>query len=445
MGVDIQPYAFAKSFETAIIYHLINSYRFWELIGKELEADAFSKGTPRLIVQAILAMGKENGCGPSSSSLVLQRISRWSREGKVTREQLLSADAFLGDIEADDNIPDLDGVVTELVPIIRDRMNRDAIRLAITQASRKEGMGDVIGALQSALVLGEAEDSPEADFSTDLERVIKSISDRDCLSTGIPELDSALGGGASKKSLNVVMSGTGGGKSMALCHFACAAMRAGKNVLIATLEVETAKWMLRMAANLSGIPSEEISDHSRLDEAMSLIRSMVLGECAIKYFTPRVTMVQEIVSWVKRHEKRAKWIADLYIIDYADLLGFPNIFKGYYEGMGEVYAKLRDEFSFKRDAWLWTASQSRRKRNDQDKQGIEDGADSQNKVRISDVWVVVELSDDQETVDFRIAKNRDRGRQEVCELPTELWCARLTPVVEEGEVRVHEEGNGALF
>ena len=57
-------------------------------------------------------------------------------------------------------------------------------------------------------------------------------------------------GGLPKKSLNIILAGTGVGKSLAMCHFAATNMMHGKNVLYITMEMAEERIAERIDANL---------------------------------------------------------------------------------------------------------------------------------------------------------------------------------------------------
>ena len=65
-------------------------------------------------------------------------------------------------------------------------------------------------------------------------------------------------GGLSKKTLNVVLAGTGVGKSLFMCHCAAANMTQGQNVLYITLEMAEERIAERIDANLLDVTVDEL-------------------------------------------------------------------------------------------------------------------------------------------------------------------------------------------
>ena len=80
----------------------------------------------------------------------------------------------------------------------------------------------------------------------------------------IDYLNKITRGGIPRKTLNVILAGTGVGKTLMMCHFAAANLMAGKNVLYITLEMAEERIAERIDANLMNIPLNDL-------ETLSLI------------------------------------------------------------------------------------------------------------------------------------------------------------------------------
>ena len=66
-------------------------------------------------------------------------------------------------------------------------------------------------------------------------------------------------GGLPNKTLNIVMAGTGVGKSLFMCHCAASNMLEGKNVLYVTMEMAEERIAERIDANLLDVTMEELT------------------------------------------------------------------------------------------------------------------------------------------------------------------------------------------
>ena len=70
-------------------------------------------------------------------------------------------------------------------------------------------------------------------------------------------------GGLPNKTLNILLAGTGVGKSMFMCHHASSCLLMGKNVLYLTLEMSEEKIAERIDANTLNIPIKDIPSLSK--------------------------------------------------------------------------------------------------------------------------------------------------------------------------------------
>ena len=87
---------------------------------------------------------------------------------------------------------------------------------------------------------------------------------RNPLSTGWELIDGITKGGLGKGELGVVIAPTGAGKSMALVHLGAEALKAGKNVVHYSLELQDKVVALRYDSCISGIPLSETKDQKEL-------------------------------------------------------------------------------------------------------------------------------------------------------------------------------------
>jgi len=91
-------------------------------------------------------------------------------------------------------------------------------------------------------------------------------------------------GGLSKKTLNVVLAGTGVGKSLFMCHVAASTLMQGKNVLYITMEMAEERIAERIDANLMNIGMDELKiiDKDLYSSRFSKVSKKTQGKLIIK-------------------------------------------------------------------------------------------------------------------------------------------------------------------
>jgi hypothetical protein len=431
MGTKVDLYKLSRSFERAVLHHLVFTQSFWSRVGQAIEADAFSGDLERLVGSAACVIGQETGAAPGSGTVVVQRLCRWMDQGRLNNEQVLDCEDLVAELEDLDPVPDVDMVVAEFLPIVKERRNREALHLGMKRLARREGFEDVIEHMKATERLGVRKVVSGIDIGPDTLKTIQRVSRTNRLPTGVPELDQELGGGVRSETISIVMGDSGDGKSMFLTHVAGSAVVRGVNTLVATLELDDVQWTHRLLANLTGVPIDAIEDRSMEAECEERLAELQLGRCRVEQFTAGATKVDDILQWANEVEQREGWGAELLVVDYADLLGHSKSRE--YEGMREVYGGLRAGWAVERHGWVWSGCQARRRQKSSDKAGRGDAADSQHKIRVSDVWVILNANDDATEIEYDIAKHRGGKRGGRITLPTELECARICPIITEVE------------
>lgn len=450
---DAKPYDLLPEFERALVTLLCSSPDFYKTIGEELEIECLALGPAQLALKAARQIYAETGAGPNGLVILAQRLARWKRDGRVTYEEIGEVmDLF--DMAEDRGLPPVEAALKEISPILKARLRDRAIRSGIEALGKEGDMAKVIRTLQKSERIGEITHATGVNIApADLGAAfgeIERVRHLERLPTGIDELDIALDGGAERGSLFVIVGQPGDGKSMILIQAAAHAYLEGLHVAYATLELNRARTLGRLIANLSGIPTNAVLD-GKMDQARQVVEQVSAGEAGsitVEYFTPGGTTVDDIREWVERMEAARGRKMDLIVVDYADKLSAPkDKQQGDYHDMREVFESFRIWME-STQRWGWTASQAKRKDKRQQQLDINDGADSQHKARVADGFITINLEPDGTKVSFFIAKNRNgTSRLTIGPLPTDFPRARIAPVnrAYESRSRTTDDGSDDLL
>jgi archaellum biogenesis ATPase FlaH len=140
-------------------------------------------------------------------------------------------------------------------------------------------------------------------------------------------LNTITGGGVPRKSLNIILAGTGVGKSLAMCHFAADALSQGRNVLYITLEMAEEKIAERIDANLFDVEIQDIkslSKESFINKA-HIINQKTHGKLIIKEYPTAVAHVGHFRSLLAELKMKKKFTPDVIYIDYLNICGSSRI------------------------------------------------------------------------------------------------------------------------
>lgn len=427
-----EPYNLDPSFERAVCGLICRSPKFYGRIGYALDASALSGDAARLVVEAAQAIAREIGHGPEDGVLVAQRLRRWMHEGRVSYEQIVEVVDLL-DAADDTPVPE-DSVVAELAPILKRRLEAEAVRDAMSEYSKRGDLDRVVEKITAAKRVGVMDTSTGTVLSARASfEEIRRLRYVDRLSFGVMELDMKTDGGLWRGAIGVAIAGYGGGKSMFLAQLACAGFLQHYHVGFLTLELATGLQLARIKSNLVGIPTNLIISGQMELEAMERMEELVVdrqcrGDLAVKYMAGGVATVSDVRDWIKAREDEAGRAMDLLVVDYADKITSPKD-KSTYDAMKSVYQGLAN-IAAEGKRWVWTASQATRGNRQRKRVTGDDIADSINKMRVVDMGISVNLQDDQSQVEFMVTKNRlGKGGETIGPLPVELECGRIAPVV----------------
>ena len=137
----------------------------------------------------------------------------------------------------------------------------------------------------------------------------------------IDMLNKITKGGLSKKTLNVILAGTGVGKSLAMCHFAAANLMDNKNVLYITMEMAEERIAERVDANLLNLSMDELKtiDKPIFDSRVDKVRNKSQGRLIIKEYPTAGAHAGHFRALLEELKMKQEFIPDIIYIDYLNI------------------------------------------------------------------------------------------------------------------------------
>jgi replicative DNA helicase len=131
------------------------------------------------------------------------------------------------------------------------------------------------------------------------------------------------GGGLPNKTLNVILAGTGVGKTLAMCHMAAANIKDGKNVLYITLEMSEERISERIDANLLNVPLDQIKDMSKkmFSTRVNDIQSKANGKLVVKEYPTASAHSGNFRYLMNELVLKKNFTPDIVYIDYLNICG----------------------------------------------------------------------------------------------------------------------------
>mgnify|MGYP003117708828 FL=1 len=128
-------------------------------------------------------------------------------------------------------------------------------------------------------------------------------------------------GGTPQKTLNIIMAGTGVGKSLFLCHHAAACLAQNQNVLYITCEMAEERIAERIDANLFDLPIDEVRSLSKqlYENKVESISKHVKGKLIIKEYPTASASVVHFRNLLDELWLKKKFKPDIIFIDYLNI------------------------------------------------------------------------------------------------------------------------------
>lgn len=128
-------------------------------------------------------------------------------------------------------------------------------------------------------------------------------------------------GGLSRKTLSIILAGTGVGKSLFMCHCAAANLSAGLNVLYITMEMAEERIAERIDANLMNVTMDELKELPKdsFDRKVDKLKGRTSGKLIIKEYPTACAGSANFRHLLNELKIKKKFVPDIIYIDYLNI------------------------------------------------------------------------------------------------------------------------------
>jgi archaellum biogenesis ATPase FlaH len=390
---------FGHEFQSKCIASLISNQLFVERILDILTPDYFENDANRWIVQQVMDYFlKYKSCPTLQVFIIKTNEIKSDILNAAVVEQLKNV--YTNHIQS----PDLKFISEQFLEFCKNQKMKNAI-ISSTDFLKLGEYDQIRRVVDDALKAG-MERNLGHEYLIDIEKRMSEMC-RDTVKTNWEVIDQLLDGGLARGELGFVVAPAGSGKSWLLTRLGAEAMRAGKNVVHITLELNENYVGLRYDSCFTGINFQDIRKNI---EVVKKKIEEVPGKLFIKYFPIKTIASHTIKMHVERIQMLTNTKIDLIVVDYADLLRPATADKNAnsYSEAGSVYEELR-AVAGELQVPVWSASQSHRGAHEEDIIQAQNVADSYRKIMTGDF--VISLSRKMEdkqvsTARIHVIKNR---------------------------------------
>jgi replicative DNA helicase len=204
--------------------------------------------------------------------------------------------------------------------------------------------------------------------------------------------------GVPRKTLNVVMGGVGGGKSLTLCHFSSSYLTMGKNVLYITLELAEEEVAKRIDANLMNITFDDLMALPKdlYDKKIANLKQKTNGKLIIKEYATATASTIHFRSLLNELNLKKGFVPDVIMVDYLNICASSRIKPGngvnsytYVKAIAEELRGLAVEFNVP----IWSATQLTRSGYTSTDPGMEDTSESFGLPATADFFVALVVTE----------------------------------------------------
>jgi KaiC/GvpD/RAD55 family RecA-like ATPase len=139
--------------------------------------------------------------------------------------------------------------------------------------------------------------------------------------------DKITKGGLPRKTLNVLMSGPAGGKSLFMCHFASHFLTQGKNVLYITLELAEEEISKRIDANLLNVSFDDlmVMPKDLYTKKLDSLSKKTNGKLIVKEYPTSSASVIHFKSLLNELRLKKSFVPDVIFVDYLGICASARI------------------------------------------------------------------------------------------------------------------------
>jgi archaellum biogenesis ATPase FlaH len=188
----------------------------------------------------------------------------------------------------------------------------------------------------------------------------------DKIAFDVEMLNTITNGGVGRKTLNLLMAGTGVGKSLVMCHFASSYLSQGLNVLYITMEMAEERIAERIDANLLDTRIDQLKNlsESSFSSKIGDLAKKTRGKLLIKEYPTASAHAGHFRALINELALKKNFKADVIFIDYLNICASSRI-KGLSGGVNtyslvKAIAEELRGLAVENNVPIWTATQVNR-------------------------------------------------------------------------------------
>ena len=402
-----------KSIEFVVLENLIHNDEYSRRVIPFLKSDYFHSKQEKVLFESIRDFVLQYNSLPTKEAISINL----DKNKSITEDEYKGISDILDSLEKKETLPDQKWLLKETENFCKDKAVYNAIMESIhiidgKSASKTENaiphiLSDALSvSFDTHIGHDYIEDSDERfEFYHRVEQKVPF--DLDFLNT-------ITGGGTTPKTLNIIMAGTGVGKSLFMCHHAASCLSQNLNVLYITCEMAEERIAERIDANLMDITMDDLKDLPKqiYDSKLNTKTAGITGKLIIKEYPTATANANHFRILLDELAMKKKFKPDIIFIDYLNICASARLKSGgnintyqYVKSIAEELRGLAVEYNVP----LWSATQTNRAGFSSTDVSLEDTSESFGLPATADFMIALiatEELDEQNQVLVKQLKNR---------------------------------------
>ena len=389
--------------EKQILAGLINDEQYTRQVIPFLKEHYFTQLGQRLLFKIIIQYFERYNALPKREALSIE-IEQASGVDEKTVKSALDIVTELPNADVDE------WLIDQTETFCQDKAIYNAIMSGIEIIEKSpDNKGQLPGLLQEALQVS-FDNSVGHDFIDDADSRYEFYHQ---VETRVPfdleMMNKITKDGLPTKTLNIILAGTGVGKSLFMCHCAAANMTEGKNVLYITMEMAEERIAERIDANLLDVTMEELNvlPKSAYDKKMDRLKKRCTGKLVIKEYPTASANANHFRHLIQELRTKKNFKPDVIYIDYLNICTSFRIRGGANAGSYAIVKAIAEELrglAVECNVPIISATQTNRQGFSSSDIGLEDTSESFGLPATADFMVALSQTEELERLNQYMVK-----------------------------------------
>ena len=385
--------------EKAIFNNLLNNEQYARKTLPFIKGEYFNNRNDKVVFELIENYVNEYNAFPTKEALL---VDLNNKDG-ISEEQFKDCQTLINEIpNQSDQLSNVDWLIDQTEKFCQDRAIYNAIMQSIKIMDDKTGKmskGSIPQLLSDALAVS-FDTSIGHDFLEDTQSRFEFYHRKEeRIPFDIDFLNRITRGGLPRKTLNILLAGTGVGKTLAMCHMAAANLSAGNNVLYITMEMAEEKIAERIDANLLNVPLDELYQLPKdaYERKVNRLKEKTVGRLIVKEYPTSTAGSANFRHLLNELKIKKNFVPDIIYIDYLNICMSSRLKQGanvnsytYIKAIAEELRGLAVEFNVP----IVSATQTTRGGYDNSDVGLTDTSESFGLPATADFMVALIATDE---------------------------------------------------